>query len=111
VAACYLGRYALSIGIPRDSRAGCMRSACESRMDLVTYIVIPHRKRESRISSVRSLVNGRVIGQPDLDSRVIAFRRVFSSAVESIFYNSCDLEREVRVESRSERVEARILNA
>jgi hypothetical protein len=43
VAACHLGRYALSIGIPRDSRAGSMRSVYESRIDLVTYVVIPHR--------------------------------------------------------------------
>ena len=55
------------------------------------------RKQESRISSARSLVNKRVTGQPDLDSRVITFRRVFSSAVESIFYDSCDREQEVRV--------------
>ena len=69
------------------------------------------RKRERRISSVRSFVNERVIGQPDFDSRIIVFRRVSSSAVESIFYVPCDSEREVRIESRSERVEAGILNA
>jgi hypothetical protein len=49
------------------------------------------------MSSARSLVNERVIGQPDLDSRVITFRRVFSSVVESTFCDSCDREREVRV--------------
>jgi hypothetical protein len=38
-------------------------------------------------------------------------RHLFITAVESIFCNSCDLEQEVRVESRSERIEARILNA
>ena len=69
------------------------------------------RKQESRISSARSLVNKRVIGQPDFDSRVITFKRVSSSVVESIFCNSCDLEREVRIESRSERVEVGMLNA
>ena len=59
---------------------------------------------------MRSLINERVIGQPNFDNRVIAFRRVFSSAVESIFCDLYDLEQEVRVESRLERVEARILN-
>ena len=42
MAACHLGHYAPSMGIPRDSRAGSMRSACESRVDLVTCVVIPH---------------------------------------------------------------------
>jgi len=55
----------------------------------VTLQVIT-RKRESRISSARSFVNGRVIGQPDFESRVITFRRDCSSAVESIYCDSCD---------------------
>jgi hypothetical protein len=40
-----------------------------------------------------------VIGQPNFDSRVIAFRRVFSLAVKSIFCDLCNLEQEVRVKS------------
>jgi hypothetical protein len=51
VAACHLGRYALSIGIPRDSRAGRMRSGCESRVDLVTCVVIPH----TSVHSIRGI--------------------------------------------------------
>jgi hypothetical protein len=61
------------------------------------------KKRESRISSSRSFVNGRVISNPDFERRVIVLKRVSSSAVESICCDLRDLEREVRVESREVR--------
>jgi hypothetical protein len=33
----------LSIGIPRDSRTGSIRFVYESRIDPVTYIIVPYR--------------------------------------------------------------------
>jgi secreted Zn-dependent insulinase-like peptidase len=63
VAACHLGRYALSMGIPRDSRTGSMRSACESRVDLVTCVVIPHNLPLSnfRSTSICIRLNARIL--------------------------------------------------
>jgi hypothetical protein len=52
-----------------------------------------------------------VIGNPDFERRVIVFKRVSSSAVERFFCNSCDLEREIRLRSRSDNVVFGILNA
>jgi hypothetical protein len=49
VAAYHLGRCAPSMGFPRESRAGSMRIACESRTVPVTCIVIPHKKQATLI--------------------------------------------------------------
>jgi hypothetical protein len=63
VAAYHLGRCALSMGFPRESRAGSMRIACESRTVPVTCIVIPHSCNRD-IKRVSTLSNRGILAVP-----------------------------------------------
>jgi hypothetical protein len=51
------------------------------------------------ISSARLRVNGRVIGQLAVESRVIHFTKAFFSAADKICSDSCAVERGTRLES------------